>query len=151
VERRAWNRVATQRSERGRSGHTVRLQAGEALVGAHGRLDVRAEGAVEDAGWKATPGEPELKRRYIPADAPEAQDAAAEGVTSERSQRPAHAWSGDAIHRQAGPSLDGSDAGRCRRPGKAIDRARVEALCPERHLQRGGAYVTSGLRLRRAE
>jgi hypothetical protein len=55
---------------------------------------------------------------------------------------PSNAWAGDAVHRQPGPSLDGSHAG-CRRGTRdAVDGPGVDAARLERHLERGGADVT---------
>ena len=85
--------------------------------------------------------EQELKHGDVPADLTAGQEAAAEERPPEPSEGPASRRSGEAVGVEAVGALERTDAARGARAGDPVDRASVEPVRAQRHLEPGNLRV----------
>jgi hypothetical protein len=138
---RRYGERSSQRGERQVAGAAVDREVRPPLEAANRDQRAGPEVTVQGARWKPVPGEQKLKSGHVPAHGGACEDAAAEWVPPESSERGAVAAVDDAVYRHAGPTLEAPNGGSGLRPRDAVDRARVETASLERDLERGHARV----------
>src|SRR5919198_2134621 len=114
-----------------------------------GPLHVGAETAIDAGVREAVPCESELQLGDVPAAHPPREWPRAKHVRSEAAEGATRFRAGDAVRRQAVPSLEALDRRSRPRARHSVDRAAVDAVVAQRHLQRrhgGPAGCAHGLR-----
>ena len=128
---------AAQARERRRPGEAVRAEPGPRLEAPQRRVGARAEPAVHRAGREAVAAEQELQLGDVPPALPGVQRAAAQRRPPAPAERPPRPRPGDAVGDEPAARLEAAHGGARLRPADAVDRARVDALRAQRHLERG--------------